>query len=186
VATGVAVAALVLAGATWSLLPADVHRAFEWIQFDPAQSIRGTVSHVDRLPAFVATLFTTFWLSAGWLRYQAPDWWYGVPLGITLIATAGLLAPGAASVAQRRVRLFALAMFIVQTAIVIAFYFGVLQTGPQGRYLFPVMPAIVSLLWLGWCRWFGADRAVAAISLIAIMGVLNITAWTLVIAPAYL
>ena len=185
-ALGLSVVGVALVVIAWSLLPAEVHRAFAWIQFDPVQSITGIVSRAGGLPGFVETLFTTFWLSAGWLRYYGPAWWYGVTLVVSLVAAAGVLAPRVESVAERRARLLALAMFTLQVAVVVAFYFGILQTSPQGRYLFPVLPAIVSLLWLGWRRWFAAhEQPGAAVSLIAIVGVLNIAAWVLVIAPAY-
>jgi hypothetical protein len=147
----------------------------------------GITGRVALLQSFLEALFTTFWLSAGWLRYVAPPWWYGVPLGIAVASAAGVLWFASETVAERRAVCLAVAMAALQIAAVIAYYFGVLQSGPQGRYLFPALPAIVFLLWTGWRRWFDADRQlIAAAYLIAVMVFVNVTAWMLVIFPAYL
>ena len=63
-------------------------------------------------------------------------------------------------------------------------YFGITGKGGQGRYLFPVLPAILTLLWLGWCRWFGTERP-AAVGFVAAAAALNLTAWTVVALRVY-
>jgi hypothetical protein len=171
----------------WRMMPVDVQRAVTWLQFDPRQSVAVIADRIALLPSFLAALFTTFWLAAGWLRYLAPAWWYGVPLALAFAAMTGVLWFPCDSVVERRAVRLALAMTSLQAAAVIAYYFGVLQSGPQGRYLFPAMPAIAFLLWTGWRRWFDADQqCIAAAYLIAVMVFVNLTAWMLAIFPAYL
>lgn len=188
IAVGAAIVAIVaLTLVLLRLVPVEVQRAATWIQFDPRQSMAGITGRVALLQSFLEALFTTFWLSAGWLRYVAPPWWYGVPLGISVASAAGVLWFASETVVERRAVCLAVAMAALQIAAIIAYYFGVLQSGPQGRYLFPALPAIAFLLWTGWRRWFDADRQrIAAAYLIAVMVFVNVTAWMLVIFPAYL
>jgi hypothetical protein len=77
-------------------------------------------------------------------------------------------------------------MLVLQVLVVITFYFGFARYGAQGRYLFPVLPAILALLWIGWSRWFPPSRLLAAaVVLIAVMAALNAAAWLLVVLPVY-
>ncbi len=188
IAAGAAIAAVVvLALVIFQVMPVEVQRAATWVQFDPRQSMAGITGRIALLQSFLEALFTTFWLSAGWLRYAAPAWWYGVPLAMAVAAAIGVLWFASDSVVERRAVGLAVVMTALQIAAIIAYYFGVLQSGPQGRYLFPAMPAIAFLLWTGWRRWFDADRQrIAAAYLIAVMVFVNVTAWVIVIFPAYL
>jgi hypothetical protein len=77
-------------------------------------------------------------------------------------------------------------MVALQVAVLVAYYFGILGYGAQGRYLFPVLPAVFCLVWLGWTGLTRHRHApLVAVYLIAVMALLNMTAWTLVILPAY-
>jgi hypothetical protein len=164
-----------------------VHRALESIQFDWLQSVTSTASRVDTLPRFIETMFTTFWLAAGWLRYPGPGWWHSVTLALSVIAACGVIVQSVTAPAdERRLLWLPAAMVLVQVLVVVAHHFGITQTGPQGRYLFPVMAAALTLIWFGWRGWFGAARQpAAAVSLLGLMAFLNTTAWTLVIMPVY-
>jgi hypothetical protein len=168
----------------WPMLPADAHRAFSWIQFDETLAANALASRVGELPRFLGALFTHFWLAVGWVRYQAPWWWYGVIAVVCVMALMGLvLRPR--SLPTPRIALFG-SMLALQTVAVVAYYFGVMQSGAQGRYLFPVLPAVFALLWVGWRRWFPPPSVrAAAVALIALMAALNALAWLLVVLPVY-
>jgi hypothetical protein len=79
-------------------------------------------------------------------------------------------------------------VLLLQVTAVVAYYFGIVQAGPQGRYLFPVLPAVMCLIWLGWRSAVGGAQRpqLAAASLVLLMAVLNTSAWALVVLPAYL
>ena len=168
----------------WPVLPADVHRAFSWIQFDETLAASAVAARVEQLPRFLGALFTHFWLAVGWVRYQAPWWWYGIVAVICAVALLGLARRQPAI--STRVLGLAGCMLVLQTAAVVAYYFGVMRSGAQGRYLFPVLPAVFVLLWLGWRRWFPpSSLRVAAVVLMAVMAALNAAAWLLVVLPVY-
>jgi hypothetical protein len=59
---------------------------------------------------------------------------------------------------------------------------------PQGRCLFPVVPAIFFLVSLGWNALIGGSTRpqLAAASLVLVMAFLNASAWVFVVLPAYL
>ena len=82
--------------------------------------------------------------------------------------------------------LLALGMVMLLVVAVIVYQFGFLQVGAHGRYLFPALAAISFLVWSGWRAWFPENAHVlAAVLLVTTMALLNITAWTLVILPAF-
>ena len=170
----------------WILIP-DLSRAVDWVRFDPVRSMSTIVSRASSLPAFFEMFFTTFWLSAGWLRYPGPSWWQLIAATVTAIAASGLVF---LLIARRQNHALGLSALVVslQVTAVVAYYFGIVQAGPQGRYVFPVLPAILCLIWLGWSSVIGrAQRPqLAAASLVLVMAALNTSAWVLVVLPAYL
>jgi hypothetical protein len=183
-----AAAVIVLAVATiavaWPAMPDDVHRAFAWLQFDEVQAVAAVAARTDELPRFLEALFTHFWFIAGWTRHQAPLWWYAAVALICGVAVAGLVRRDASP--SGTVVALASAMLLLQTLAVIAYHFGVLQAGAQGRYIFPVLPAVFALLWIGWRRWVPpAALSTAAVGLVAAMGLLNALAWLMVVLPVY-
>jgi hypothetical protein len=173
-------------GAVWPLLPPDVHRGFTWLQFDMAGAARTVATNASQLPAFFHTLLTTFWLSAGWLRYPGPSWWHALTVAIAVVALGGLLRH-VRSGNVPSVFWLATAMVLLQLAAVVIYELGILHSGPQGRYLFPVLPAIFTLMWLGWRNIVVAPEhePLAAVALVGLVAGLNVTSWTLVILPAY-
>ena len=177
---------LLVGSASWWFAPTDAAMAGQWSQLDIVQAARSTLQNAGDLPTFVRSMFESFWLTAGWLRYRAPSTWYALALAITLGGVIGL-ALRRYPTAMRGTAVAAVAFALLQIGSVVAFYFGILGIGPQGRYLFPAIAVILSLLWLGWRAWFPAQRqALAAVSLISLMAALNLGAWTLVVLPAYL
>lgn len=179
-----AVAIMVLAGAVYLLLGDEVDRAARWASFDPAQSIAVIQSRAEELPNFFNTLFQTFWLGAGWMRYLAQPRWYFVAAAFTVAGLAGLFAWRRQE--YRGAIVLSAAMVLVQLAAITAYHFGITQSGATGRYLFPVLPAIMCLIWRGWRAWFPESRqSLAALSFVTVMALLNLSAWTLVLLPAF-
>jgi hypothetical protein len=180
---GIALAAAV--GLVLSTAPADLQRAIEFSsRFEVRQSARTIFANIDRLPTFLSGLFSTFWLSAGWLRYPAPAWWLLITIVLVVGAAAGLTR--VRTMTERRAVRLAGFMVLLQTAVIVAFYFGMLQTGAQGRYLFPVLPAVFCLLWVGYSSLPGLrTRPVPSLLLVGVMAFLNVTGWILVVFPPY-
>ena len=164
----------------------DVLSGLQAIRFDPQLAAETVVGRFDALPAFFAGLFQSFWLSAGWVRYFAPPTWY-MSLGVlSLVAGVGIALPRRGG-ADWSVVAVAAVLVLLQLSAVVIYYLGIMKAGPQGRYLFPVLPACLSLLWVGSLRLFPAQRrTVAAVVLLAAFAVFNVAAWTLVLIPAYI
>lgn len=182
-----ALVAVLLSGGLWYFAP-ELQRAWEWGRLDLADALNTFVRHrLDRVPAFFEMLYTTFWLSAGWLRYPGPAWWHAVTAAVTVIAGGGLVLAWRRGPGVTRAALLAGTMVAVQISSIVVLYLGIFEFGPQGRYLFPVLPAVACLLWIGWSSVIGGTRrqSLAAVTLIAIMAFLNLTAWTVVLLPAY-
>jgi hypothetical protein len=186
-AAGTVLAIVVLAAVTRAMLAWDFYYAIDWAEFDLWRAAQTTVANAGRLPAFLWMTFTSFWLRAGWLRYPAPDWWYFLAAAVTATALTGFFRTTNLVATPRRLLLLMATMILVQFAALLVYYFGWVQAGPQGKYLFPMLPPIMTLVWLGWRRWFAAPehQPTAAVALVAILAFMNVTGWVLVIMPAY-
>ena len=180
VAIALVAVAVVVAGS-------DLVRAFSWMRFDPQQSVASIAERVEAIPAFFDMLYQTFWLSGGWLRHPAPGAWYGITSILAAVSVVGLLILVLGRHGHQALW-FSAALLLFQVAAVLAYYFGIVRSGPQGRYLFPIMPAIFCLIWLGWHAIAGrlGTPRIAAASLVFLMAFLNTTAWLYVLLPAYL
>ena len=192
---------LIVAAAAWSWAPddldirtmqwrsstvADVLAAIQSIRFSPSLAAGNLAQRFDALPQFVLGLFESFWLAAGWLRYKASWLWYAGAAIPTIIAIAGV----GVRVVQWRATPGVAAAFVavaLQFTAIVIYYLGIMESGPQGRYLFPVLPAIFFLLWTGWSTVLArfTRPPTAALCLVAIVAVLNATAWGLVVVPAF-
>jgi len=178
-------AALLVAAIALSVADQELTRGLEFSRFDPTVAALTIENRLPELPSYLGVVFTTFWLmpGQGWLLHMAPSWWYGIAAIVMAVAAVGLLksrtTPGPAV-------LLAMGMVMLQIAAVVVFQFGFLQVGAHGRYLFPASAAVFFLVWYGWRAWFPRNlHALAAVSLVTIMAVLNITAWVLVVMPAF-
>ena len=166
----------------WALTPA----ALTLLAFDPAHAAQQTVANLPRLPRFLEMLWESMWVSAGWLRYPPPPAW-NVPLAIVcLSAAAGVVAHAVKRRAERGPIVFAVTLVAIQCAAIIGYHFGYLNGGAQGRYLFPVIPALLALLWLGLREWTARwEEWPTAVIMILVMALFNVAAWTRVILPAF-
>jgi hypothetical protein len=165
---------------------ADALSAIQSIRFSPGAAARALGDRMHVLPAFLLGMFETFWLAIGWLRYKAPPQWYGV--------VAALGVASAAGIAFRRNRRYSTPVLVaavtavaLQLTAVVVYYLGIMGAGPQGRYLFPVLSCVMSLMWIGWQGLFSVNhRQRAAVILLSTMALLNAYGWTAVLLPAYL
>ncbi len=126
------------------------------------------------------------WLVAGWLRFPAPEPWLWVVRVLTVAGFAGAAVLLIRSRELRRPLSIAWLFVFVQAATVIGWGFLTLSS-PQGRYLFPVIAPATALLWLGLTHVVPVRlRPYAAPVLVAILAIMDVTAFTTVLIPAYL
>ena len=127
------------------------------------------------------------WLIAGWGRFEAPDPWRFVARFLTLAGMAGgfvLLIQK--SVLRQRV-LIAWLFVIAQIFVIAALGFWGLLAVPTGRYVEPVLIPMAVLLWLGVERACpGRMRRYAGAALLTTIAIMDVTAFTSVLIPAYL
>ena len=127
-----------------------------------------------------------FWLMAGWLRFPAPDSWVWVTRSLTLGGLAASAVVALLRPALRRPLLIAWLFVALQATIVVGMTFQAFAA-PQGRYLFPVLAPAAALLWIGLTELVPRRLAPhSGLALIAIAGILDMTAFTTVLVPAYL
>ena len=126
------------------------------------------------------------WLIVGWLRFSAPEPWLWIVRTLTVVGFGSAAVLAARSREARRPLAIAGLLVFVQVGIVISWGFLTLSS-PQGRYLLPVIAPATALLWLGLTHAVPARfRPYAAPALIALLAVMDVTAFTSVLIPAYL
>jgi 4-amino-4-deoxy-L-arabinose transferase-like glycosyltransferase len=124
-------------------------------------------------PYYTRMVFESFWARFGWLNIRLPDAWYWLLAGICVLAGIGLVVLFAGTAKRqnawqayqiRALSVFAIvvvlacALILVKEIAFLSYQFGVV---PQGRYLFPVIVALATLLVVGlreltparWRRW---------------------------------
>jgi hypothetical protein len=177
-------AAILVAAA---VLPSELARAADGISLNVVHAFNSIRGRTGELPRFFEMLFRTFWVAAGWLRYSAPPVLHVATVALTAVAAAGLVKLIARREWRRPAVGLSAAAVAIQIIAIVVYHFGILQSGPQGRYMFPALPAVLCLLWLGWEAAVGGSgrSPVAAVSLVGVMAVLNTSAWLFVVMPAY-
>ena len=136
---------------------------------------------------FTTSLFDSFWLVAGWLRYPAPPAWLTTVRWLTVGAFAGCLIGirRQGLVKWRAGLVLAGALVAIQLAGV---YVGLYMNGlgSQGRYLFPVIGPFMAVFWIGLHSWW-PQRVWPYVSAVvaALMFTLDATGWAGVLFPAY-
>lgn len=123
------------------------------------------------------TLHASFWLTAGWMRFPAAEPVLWVVAGVAACAAAGLVKACTQDRSIRPLVLVAAVCVAVQYAAVFAaFYLN--GIGAQGRYLIPVLGAVLSLTFVGLTGLVPAHRqGLASTAFVAGACVLNLVSW---------
>ena len=187
----IALAVVALAGAAWTLAREHVIAASSWIAdvLTPVDALRGLVADPGFAGLLARTLFKSYWLTAGWMRYEAPTWWYAGLLVVCAAAFIGCiraLRRDALLPRQVRAALFVAAAFVVvQVAAVFVAYIP-LRAGVQGRYLMPVLGPAAGLIAVGLVhgRPFATPRQGVTATFV-FFAVVDLLAWGLVLLPTY-
>jgi hypothetical protein len=153
--------------------------------FQPAIALEVARQDPQFVMRLASTVFLSFWLVAGWMRFEAPLVWYVSVLVLCGAAAAGVIRDWLRAGFAGRVITLTAVMFVAISLAGIFFAYVPIRTGAQGRYLFPVAGPIVGLLALGLLALFGARRAQALISICAAFLLIDATAWLFVLLPTY-
>ncbi len=131
---------------------------------------------------FAWSQFTSFWGRFGWGAVTLPTGLYGLLLILTLAGLGGLIkhlvSLCRARDTRRRLRLVRLGVLLLMVAGVLlsTWRLGLAQdtVAAQGRFLFPALSAIATLLATGWLNgWSGRGRRWAARILVGGLAVLS-------------
>ena len=143
------------------------------------------LADLDYIRRFVAFLFTSWWYSLGWVRYQPPDWWAMVTGLVTIAASVGVVRRFLRRGDARETIVVAVVNLVALLAAV-GVVFLRLRVGPQGRYFFPAIVPSLTLLWLGIEALVPERfRTAGAVALVGGVAVLDVLAWILVALSAY-
>lgn len=127
-----------------------------------------------------------WWLTAGWLRFPAPDGWFWAARGLTIVGLGGAALAVIQSPALRR-QLWIPWLFVVPHVVtVFSVVLWTVQTAPQGRYLFPVIIPTIALIYVG--LMYVVPRSVRPywpVVLLAGLLAMDLLGFTTVIIPAY-
>lgn len=112
---------------------------------------------------FLWDQFTSFWGRFGWGRVMLPT---GLYLALLLVTLAGLLGLAKHLLRAGHLRLnwrsrrIAVLLLIAGGFLVSTWRLGLSQdtVAAQGRFLFPALPSIATLLALGWAEWWPQAR----------------------------
>jgi hypothetical protein len=120
---------------------------------------------VEPLPHFLSTLFNSFWAQFGWMSVLVDERIYrlfGLFTALAVLGLLGRLLQGRTARLARPLNSAAaltpaptgatLALVLVVVAVVFAqvVYYNLWFVQPQGRYLFPALPALALLAAAGW------------------------------------
>ncbi len=141
----------------------------------------------------LTVLFQSFWARLGWLNVFLPGWVYTLLMGAIALAAVGwVLQMPRAWAKWRHVspQGRALAMILVITLAAqwltlvardIVYAVGALRTVPQGRYLYPFLPAYALFFMEGWAWWWRKARLPEVTTSVALLGALSLMSiWSLV------
>jgi 4-amino-4-deoxy-L-arabinose transferase-like glycosyltransferase len=184
---------VVAAGAllAWTQDAEHVRAAVAWSagSFTPGAAIAGVFGDPGFAWLLALTLFKSFWLTAGWMRYEAPLWWYLLVALICASACAGCIRVLLLKDTQRRVARAALvvaAAFVVVQVLAIFTAYVPVRAGVQGRYLMPVIGPVTGLLAAGLVDgWHWASRTRMMLTLVVLFAAVDLLSWALVLIPVY-
>jgi hypothetical protein len=136
---------------------------------------------------FLPTSVDRSWLVAGWVRFPAPDVWLWAARVLTLAAVVGA---GVVTIESRALRprlslawLFVVGQYLSVMFVVVLVY----GTSPQGRYFFPVLAPLTTLLYVGLTRWVPAPwQRYSPVAITATLALMDMTGLAIVPLRVYL
>lgn len=149
---------------------------------------------------YAESLFSSFWGAFGWTNVRFPVVDYGVLWGLTGFASIGFGYYYFRAVRDREPQATTLAFYlfsVIVTCVSVIVAFGMIDTQsefawvgqapPQGRYLFPAIIPIATILMLGLHEFIPVRfRRTAAAVLVAGLGAFNLASLFLVIRPYFI
>jgi hypothetical protein len=187
---------LVAGGGVLVLSLVAVVLSFDYAAFEPARrlltfwgAILRSPGSIDwtpgRLAWFAAAAIDTSWLSAGWMRFPAPEAWSWVARLLTVAGLAGAVGLYRTSPESRTALRLAAVVAIIHAGSLLAVAF-IAGSAPQGRYLFGVLFPIAALVWSGILFYAGpgAQRS-AMVAVLGTVAALDLTGFLFVLLPAY-
>ncbi|MPY90055.1 MAG: DUF2142 domain-containing protein [Luteitalea sp.] len=140
-------------------------------------------------PHFITTfpreLFKSFIGSFGHLNLWLPKWIHALYMAFMLVATTGFLRRTLRDPAFRR--LAAVLVTTILCSYAVALHINLTFDQPQGRYLFPALPAIMVLLAVGledWRPWASGQRWPARAT-VGVWAAANLAILGFIVYPAY-
>jgi len=190
----IAYASLVLGAATLLVLPWSVRNVVLYGDPFASRAMRAAVSNIIVLKPLTSPYFYTVFPSLlsrsfvgvfGWMNVAMPAWVYGAFACTLLAGGAGV---GVALLRGRiDVRLVLLLSGIVGACLALVVNINRTFDQPQGRYMFPALPAIAILWAMGTVYWIGHDRRGRAIAWAIVVTLMGGNAFVLlnIVEPAY-
>jgi hypothetical protein len=145
-------------------------------------------------PYYTRVVFESFWARFGWLNVPLTDAWYIALAGVSGLAGLGLVLLGirvwrgrlTLQPYQGRVLIVFVCISILAYVLIIAkevlYLSYLIGVTPQGRYLFPVIIPLATLLVIGLAQWTPAARR----RLAGYLGVAALVAFDLICIVAYI
>jgi 4-amino-4-deoxy-L-arabinose transferase-like glycosyltransferase len=133
-------------------------------------------------------LWTSYWLTFGWMNVGGPGWLYRAAGALCLLAVAGWVAllRRSGRVGQERRGLALLVLWVGLIVLLVLGWIAINPSAAQGRLLFPAAGAIATLLALGLVGPLPRRLApLAAGGLAVALLALDVWVWLAVLAPAY-
>jgi 4-amino-4-deoxy-L-arabinose transferase-like glycosyltransferase len=126
----------------------------------------------------------TFWGRFGWVNVAIPEW---IVLGLDLIALIGLAGSLRLFVrGGQEVRLSLALLWLTCGLVLFGFVrFNLAELQPQGRLLFPALPALATLVSIGLAALAGRRRRLVGAGLVVLMFGLNLVSLFGFLLPAY-
>jgi hypothetical protein len=138
---------------------------------------------------YVWQQFRSFWGLFGWNRIFLPSWLYGVFLALTALGVAGCGKFIYTLGARRRAILpKVFLLLLVLGGFLLSSWgqgFNRDTVAAQGRFLFPALSAIATLLAIGWLVWWPARRARIVALGVGTLFTLSTATLALHLAPLY-
>jgi hypothetical protein len=161
--------------------------AAQWL-VDPSRRINPAYLNVNYVLGLWPLTHVSFWGCFGWVIIWLPVWMlriFDTALVVGLVAAGVALARGWGSLASAT--RWAVVALIATLALVLGQFlmFNFTAQQPQGRLLFPALPALTVLIGYGWLALSGRRSRAVVVALLAIWFALDIWALMGVLLPAY-